>query len=72
MELAVNKTELAQRYGWTLKFLRTKINTTPGLLDALKKADYNLYQRVLTPLQVDIIYNYLGNPQQNTDNKELY
>ncbi|MCF6241285.1 MAG: DUF4248 domain-containing protein [Bacteroidales bacterium] len=64
MNLAINKTQLAKQYGRTLDFLRKNINTTPGLLNELRtKADYKLYQRVLTPMQIAIIYKYLGEPE---------
>ncbi|MEN8121370.1 MAG: DUF4248 domain-containing protein [Bacteroidota bacterium] len=64
MFYSINKTELARKYGWTIDFFRKKVNTTPGLLDELKKTDYNLYQRIFTPKQVLIIYQFLGNPEQ--------
>jgi len=59
---------MAELYGWSLNFFVRKINTTPGLLNELKqKADYNTYQRHLTPLQVQIIKKYLGDiPRSST------
>jgi len=63
MEKSINKTSLAQKYGWTLDFLVKKINSTSELYQELKfSANYNPYQRIFTPKQVEIIYNHFGKP----------
>ena len=65
MDNSINKTLLANRFGWRLNFFTKKINTTPGLLQELKDvANYYPYQRLFTPKQVEIIYKYLGNPEK--------
>lgn len=62
---SINKTGLANKYGWRLNFLTRKINTTKGLLEKLKKeASYQPYQRLFTPKQIEIIYEFLGNPEK--------
>ena len=63
MGIAINKTSLANKYGWTLKYLMNKINTTKKLLIELKEeGDYRSHMRILTPKQVDIIYRHFGEP----------
>jgi len=63
MAKSVNKTELARQYGWGQYYLTKKINTTPGLLKELKeKANYDIYQRLFTLKQLEIIYKHFGNP----------
>jgi hypothetical protein len=65
MQKSVNKTTLAAKYGWHYSFLVKKINTCRELYKELREtADYNPYQRLITPKQVEIIYKYFGNPEQ--------
>lgn len=64
MVSAINKTSLANQYGWSLKFLMNKINTTKELYQELKiDAGYRSHMRILTPKQVEIIYKYFGEPE---------
>lgn len=42
--------------------LMKNINETRGLLEALKKNGYNKYSKEFTPKQVEIIYEFLGDP----------
>lgn len=63
MTKPINKTTLAGEYGWTLRFLVRKINTSPELLKELRqKTNYCFYQRIFTPIQVEIIYKHFGKP----------
>jgi hypothetical protein len=65
MSASINKTQLARKFGWTVEFLVKKINTSKNLYKELtEQAEYNPYQRIFTPLQVDIIYKYFGNPEK--------
>lgn len=64
MEKAINKTTLAQMYGWNLSIFVKKVNLSGKLLQELKKeAEYNPYQRIFTPKQVEIIYKHFGKPE---------
>ena len=62
MEQSINKTKLAQMYGWNLQFLVKRINTSAELLKELTKTGYFTNQRIFTPKQVEIIFNHFGNP----------
>lgn len=65
MPQSINKTILAAKFGWTLRFFVHKLNTSPELLSELKdSAKYNLYQRIYTPKQIEIIYKHFGNPEK--------
>jgi len=59
----MTKSKLDRKYGWSLVLLRTKINTNRDLWEELKENSYDPYQKVLTPLQVEIIFKYLGRPE---------
>jgi|JFJP01.1.fsa_nt_gi uncharacterized protein YktA (UPF0223 family) len=64
MVKSINKTTLANKYGWSYKFLVRKMNTSKDLMTELKEtADYNPYQRIFTPKQIAIIYKHFGNPE---------
>ena len=42
--------------------LRQWLSINPQLMQSLRKAGYRDRQRVLTPRQVEVIYEYLGEP----------
>jgi len=66
MANSINKTTLARMYGWTLKYLAYKINTSKNLLSELKQStEYNPYQRLFTPLQIEIIFKHFGTPESD-------
>ena len=62
------KGELAQAYNpdmephYALRTLRKWIETSPGLLDRLRATGFTARQKILTPLQVTLIYEALGEP----------
>lgn len=61
----INKTSLAQKYGWTTNFLVKWINQHPALLNELIETGYiPKKDRIFTPKQIDIIYKYLGDPDK--------
>jgi len=66
----MTKKELALRYtpdgsyGAAINRLTRWINGDPELLSALHAAGYQDTQRILTPRQVSIIYDYLGTPEE--------
>lgn len=62
-ENSISKSKLAKMYGWSLVLLRKRINLNPNLRQELKENFYNSYQKVFTPLQVEIIYKHLGKPK---------
>ena len=62
---SISKSKLAKMYGWSLVLLRKRINLNPNLRQELRKNFYNPYQKVFTPLQVEIIYTYLGKPGED-------
>jgi hypothetical protein len=62
-ENLITKSKLARKYGWSLVLLRKKIHTNRELWKELKENSYTVYQKVLTPLQLEIIYRYLGRPE---------
>jgi hypothetical protein len=65
MQKVINKTSLAELYGWNLSFLRKQLSTNKNLLQELTiKANYKPGQRILTPKQVNIIFKHLGNPEK--------
>ena len=39
-----------------------EINLTPGLLDALRSTGYRPAQKRLSPLRLQILFSYLGEP----------
>lgn len=45
-----------------IKHLMRMIYGTSGLLDALKSTGYKPYNRYFTPKQVEIIFQFLGEP----------
>lgn len=63
-----SKAELAHLYNPTMTYecamrtLRRWINRVPGLRDELDRSGYEQRQHVLSPRQVEIIVNYLGEP----------
>ena len=65
---AYGKAELAQIYSPELspdgakKRLKRYITLTPGLLAALQSTGYSPTQQMLTPRQVEIIVNAIGEP----------
>ena len=61
---SMTKSKLAGKYGWSLVLLRKKINTNRELWGELRENSYEPYQKVLTPLQVEIIFKYLGRPEE--------
>jgi hypothetical protein len=66
MGTAINKSILAQKYGWSLKVLMTRINSNEELYNRLKKeTGYHYMTRILTPKQVELIYLYFGEPGTN-------
>ncbi|MEN8122469.1 MAG: DUF4248 domain-containing protein [Bacteroidota bacterium] len=62
---SISKSKLAKKYGWSLVLLRKRINLNPKLRQELRENFYNSYQKVFTPLQVEIIYKHLGKPGDN-------
>jgi len=66
----MTKKELAFRYspdcnyGAAINRLTRWISGDPDLLNDLHQAGYKDTQRTLTPKQVQIIYSYLGTPQE--------
>ena len=62
MEQSINKTKLAQMYGWNLQFLVKRINTSAELLKELTETGYYSNQRIFTPKQIEIIFKHFGNP----------
>lgn len=64
----MNKTDLARQYfpeatpQSALRMLNRYMHRAVGLLDELYRAFYRPDDRHLTPRQVQIIYNYLGEP----------
>ena len=65
----ITKKELALRYypddtpQRASDKLREQIATSPNLLDDLMKAGYRKEQKTLTPKQIRIIYDHLGEPE---------
>lgn len=65
---AMSKAQLAQAYApdlspsSALNRLREWIDLNPQLTEALKDTHYHRRQKQLTPLQVALIYRYLGEP----------
>ncbi|MBO5676506.1 MAG: DUF4248 domain-containing protein [Bacteroidaceae bacterium] len=49
-------------YKRAVHLFRQELHLTRGLLDALKRVGYRENQRVLTPRQVQVIEEYLGEP----------
>ena len=49
-------------YKRAVHLFRQELRLTRGLLDALKAVGYRENQRVLTPRQVQVIEEYLGEP----------
>ena len=49
-------------YKRAVHLFRDELRLTRGLLDALKAVGYRENQRVLTPRQVSVIEEYLGEP----------
>lgn len=49
-------------YKRAVHLFRQEIELTRGLLDALQAIGYRYSQRVLTPRQVQVIEDYLGEP----------
>ena len=49
-------------YKRAVHLFRDELRLTRGLLDALKRVGYRENQRVLTPRQVQVIEEYLGEP----------
>ena len=49
-------------YKRAVTLFRSEISLTRGLLPALKAVGYRENQRVLTPRQVNVIAEYLGEP----------
>ena len=49
-------------YKTALRLFRKEIELTRGLMDALQAIGYRDSQRVLTPLQAQVIEEYLGEP----------
>ena len=49
-------------YKRAVHLFRQELRLTRGLLDALKRVGYRENQRVLTPRQVQVIEEYLGEP----------
>ncbi|MEN8123192.1 MAG: DUF4248 domain-containing protein [Bacteroidota bacterium] len=62
MKESINKTTLAQMYGWNLQFLVNRINTLSELVKELEGTGYYNNQRIFTPKQVKIIFKHLCNP----------
>ena len=60
---SISKSKLAKMYGWSLVLLRKRINLNDKLFKELMENYYNYNQKVFTPLQVEIIYKYLGKPE---------
>jgi Domain of unknown function (DUF4248) len=56
MALAVTYTELKNRYGVSSKRFKRMINP---IIDELENAGYRNGQRIFTPKQLKIIYEYL-------------
>lgn len=65
---AMYKGELAQAYNpqmephYALRTLRKWIETSPGLHDRLVATGFTERQKILTPLQVQLIFDALGAP----------
>jgi hypothetical protein len=51
-----------KNYKTALKSFRQEIRDTRGLLDALQAIGYRGNERILTPRQVQVIEDYLGEP----------
>ena len=51
-----------KNYKTALRLFRKEIELTRGLLDALQAIGYRYSQRVLTPRQVQVIEEFLGEP----------
>lgn len=49
-------------YKRAVHLFRQELRLTRGLLDALKRVGYRENQRLLTPRQVSVIEEYLGEP----------
>lgn len=49
-------------YKRAVHLFREELRLTRGLLDALKRVGYRENQRVLTPRQVQVIEDFLGEP----------
>jgi len=65
---ALSKSELSMQYNSTSlqatanRILRRWISQDPDLLKALKEKNYNKHCHLLTPIQVETIYDHLGKP----------
>lgn len=68
MKTPESKAQLAALYApclserGALKRLQAWIDFNPRLARALERAGFRKRQKLLTPRQVDIIYQYLGEP----------
>ena len=60
---SISKSKLAKMYGWSIVLLRKRINLNDKLREELMENSYNYFQKVLTPLQVEIIFKHLGKPE---------
>ena len=60
---SITKSKIAKMYGWSLVLLRKNIVMNKDLWQELKENYYNPYQKVLTPLHVEIIFKHLGRPE---------
>ena len=49
-------------YKRAVHLFRQELRLTRGLLDALKRAGYRENQRLLTPRQVSVVEDFLGEP----------
>lgn len=64
----MSKSELAMRYfedtpiELATQYLAREIRNTKGLLEALEAVGYKRTSRRLSPKQIDVIYQYLGEP----------
>ena len=61
------KKDLAKKYGVTARTLRNWIIRNTPLYDTLLYYGYSPYDKVLTPKQMEVIFDYVGKPDEYYD-----
>ena len=60
----MNKYELANEYGISIKTLQRRMERSENLQIKLKSMGYKDTDKYLTPAQTNEIYNFLGTPKK--------
>ena len=56
------KKDLAKKYQVSTKTLKAWIDAMPALVDSLKYYGYDPQDKVFTPRQIELIFDYIGSP----------